>query len=1165
VTVLMVSGFAFAGLAGALNAGHNSAPAASVSSASKTVSPAKPTGNSAATAPNVAENMAKAAIAATKAAGLKASDVFVPRPSVSPAQVAEAKQQGHIVPSYDGQPAPFGISYFGLGNASNGSVQPSELNTTSVLATANLSNVLPENLVDSSPDGMTIQENAVLSNVTLFGTPGYSFWTQNVIVLFPTVDVLELETNVWNFSGGPLSANVFYAHGPYGTQVGTEYYYASYPLALTPFPVVYPFNLGLWMNSSVVNGRDAMSFTVQLTSSAHPSESFTASDYDYVIFNSIPSAGGAGVSTPSPYTANGYAYNPIGLPDDFELTFGGPGGGSQATLFEADATLGLDYLSNVTDTYQAVPSAFNFGGETGETSTGASITWAQSATGPVATMTTGPGILSGLWNASLPEGSDPVVLTVTPANAFVLVTPVGFNPNFVIPEQAVAPTAFTNTLYLAPGLYNLTLELSGYDPVSLQVTVNGPTAVVEALTPSISAAVYTPLWAFNNLELAALATSGLGTPASPYVLLNNQSAPFSETFGLYNDYSFPAYAGVFIQNTTASAELVNAPSLNTTTNNLQFPGQFLPAYNDLQFWFYNVSNFGLLNTTDISGWFAQTVWYPLVFDTFNVVFYEGGNNLIAGDTFDSTSSQGLLIFSGGGIEAPPFNIGGQNYTVWGNVFETASGPAPNANCTAIDNATDPCNLMSPVLGLGLELAGGNDTVYNNEFLSVSTAWQPPENLYSGFPELFTDTWNITPVPGSTVNYAAGFPNYPLSGNILGPSATVNGALRTRGYQGGNYWWDYGLPYNPYNGAYDQWGSLPYDENGLTPYGFGPYIFNGGDYAPIVPYYMWTITFSETGLPSGTPWDVQILGPGDGPGGLTEQVMSTGTTAAVLLPEGYYGFNISAPLGYVATPSSSSFLTVFNDNGQVSIVFSKTSYDVTVSETGLSGKSLAKGWTAVLGGVVHKDITSTSTTFSGVYNGSYPYLISGPAGYILDGAVGPAGTLVVNGGNRSLSVSFEPGKTVTLSFSEKGLAKGQSWCVEVQSEPSCSAKASQSFTDLSAGSYSWSVVSPTSGQTITPESSGTVSLTKSTTVALKFAYDYSVTFSETGLASGNWAITLGGVTKTAAAGTSIVFEETNATYGYKIGAVSGFTSSGSPKKAVVDGADTSVAVTFTAKP
>ena len=1160
VTVLMVSGFAFAGLAGAFAAeqvgsAHNSNAAV----ASKVVAPTTPARNSAVTTPNVAASMAKAAIAATKAAGLKASDVFVPAPSVSAAQQSKAKEQGYITPSYSGQPAPMGVSYFGLSNTSLGGVQATELNTTSVYATANLSNVEPENLVDSSPDGMTIQENAVLTNVTLFGTPGYSFWTQNVIVLFPTTDILELETNVWNFSSGPLSSNVFYQHGPYGVQVGEEYYYASYPLALTPFPVLYPFNIALWMNSSVINGRDAMSFTVQVTSSAYPSEDFTAANYDYVIFNSIPSAGGPGVSTPSPYTANGYAYNPIGLPDDFELTFGGPGGGSQATLFQADATLSLQYLNGITHTYETVPSAYNFGGETGETSTGANVAWTLNGAGaPVATMTTGPSFLSGLWNASLPQGSFPVTLAVTPANAFAIVTPVGFNPNFVIAEAALAPTGFTNVLNLAPGDYSLTLELSGYDAVTEPLIVTGPTVVTVALVADASTGVYTPLWAFNNAEVAALATSGAGTPLSPYLMPTTQAAPLSSVFGLYNDYSFPAYAAVFFQNTSASTEFASPPSFNTTTNTFQFfPGAFLPSYNDLQYWFWNVSNLAIVNASNISGWFAQTVWYPLVFDTFNVVFYEGGNNLVANDTFDSTAGQGLLVFSGGGIEAPPFNVGGQNYTIWGNVFNTMPGPSNNTVNCPLYGYPEPCQLMYTFLGLGLELAGSYDLVYNNEFLTPSTAWQPPENLYSGFPELFLDSWNITPQPATNVHYATGFPNFPLAGSILGITGTVNGYSWERNWQGGNYWWDYAFVTNPYNGADNVYNVLPYDENGITPYGFGPFIFNGGDFAPLLPYTVWTVGFHETGLPAGDAWDVVVtLG-----GAPFVGASGTSSTLDVSLPIGIYGFNISGPYGYYASPSSSSFMWVYNKNGTIDISFSAVSFSVTFTESGLTGKTLAKGWTAELGGVVHRDITTMSTTFV-VPNGTYSYLVSGPSGYVTGT---PTGMVHVAGTNLTQASAFVKGKTLTLSFSEKGLAKGQGWCVEVQGEESCTTKSSQSYTDLSPGSYSWSVVSPTSGQTITPASSGTVTLTKSTSVALKFAYDYAITFSETGLSSGTWSITIGKSTVTEPVGTPIVFEEVNGTYSYKIGAESGFTSSGVPPKAVVNGAGVSVAVTFAAKP
>jgi len=772
--------------------------------------------------PNVGSEMASRALAATHAAGISPHLAFVPRPSASASQMAQATSQGYVSPLYKGIPAPVGLAYYGLREGAHGSIVPSILNTTSLWAQVdtNGAGIQPLDLFQSSPDSYGIQLNAVVTNITLFGQPGYSFWTQNVVEYYAQANFLILVTNVWNFSGGPISANALYAHGPYGTNIygALGYYYAE---AFIPTPVTQPFNLSLYMNSSIVGGRNAVNFTVDLSG---PSGNVVM-PYDYVIFNSTTS-GGSPLTVPSNYTANGHSYNPIGLTDDFELIFGGPGGGSQADLAQADATLGLAYWDAATSSYQATPAAYSYGGETGETVTGANVAWASGAGGPgglatYGTMSTGPSILRGLWNASGPEGSVPLTIAVTPTNAFDVFTAENATvklANFVISEPVAAPGVYGNTFWLTPGVYRLAVGLSDYAPVYRTVHVSAAMTIVVNLKRDLSQGVYTPLWAFSNAQLKAISSHGAGTAVSPYMILNNQYVPLPPVFGLYNDYVFPVFPGVFFQGTTASVAIVNGASLSTWTNQFQYPGALLPTTNDLQLWFWNVTHVALAYTY-VSGWFGSSAYYPVVFDTFNVIFYASSGNLIAGNDFN-TKGQGLLLFSQGSIFGP-INIGGGNNTVWGNRF--TEGGVSNSTI-----AVRP-SWSGVDVGLGIEVAEMNDLIYNNYVATPTTAWMLPLNLYSGTAFSYTDSWNISVQKASAVHHAAGFPLLGLSGSIIGSS-----------YQGGNFWWDYGVP-NHYNGAVNRLGHLPYDENATTliVYIYGPsfyyssYIYNGGDYAPLV--------------------------------------------------------------------------------------------------------------------------------------------------------------------------------------------------------------------------------------------------------------------------------------------------------------------------------------------
>jgi thermopsin len=1019
--------------------------------------------------------MATAALAATRAAGLKPNVVFVPRPSATPQQVAAALQKEQVSPLYSGSPAPMGLAYYGLSAGTGGTVVPSVLNTTSLVANVNMNStgVQATDLFQSSPDSYGIQLNAVVTNVTLFGTPGYSFWTQNVVEYYPQTDFLVLVTNVWNFSGGPLSANVFYQHGPLGTQVGTTYYYAE---DYIPTPVVYPFNLTLFLNSTVTGGRNAVDFSVQLGSSAYPAENFTL-PYDYVIFNSTRT-GGPAITTPSNYTANGFSYNPMGLTDDFELIFGGPGGGSQATLFDADATLGLGYWDG--SGYVSVPSAYSYGGETGETVTGANVAWSDAASGvpypglsTYGTMTTGPSVLTGLWNAGAPQGSYPVTLDVQPANAFNVFAPsTGWWSNFTISELAVAPELFTNVVNLIPGNYTLETELSDYAPIVTQLDVNGPMTVTLTLTPSTAFGIYTPLWAFSDSEIAAISSSGTGTSTSPYVIVNNQYGVIGSEFGLYNDWGFPVYPAVFLYGTTATTVFNHPPSFATATSTFQFPGQYLPATNDLQYWFWDVTHVAIIRAPSISGWFAATTFYPAVFDTFSVIFYEGGHNLVAGNTFDS-EGQGLLMFSGGsmydvytGALWGPVNIGGGYNTVWNDTFLEV--PLPSSVI----------QLLPGAYGLAMEIAESNDVIYNNYVGTPTTAWQLLENLYSGYPELFTDAFNITEQPATAVNYAAGFPFEPLTGSIIKTS-----------YQGGNYWWDYGLALNPYNGANNPYGVLPYDENAQSPFGT-PYIYPGGDYVPLIRVTLQAVPVSETGLPTGLVWGVDVY---NQTGTLLDNTPTASTSYVIYLPGGLPGPYTAvaiAPTGWAAKHPSQSFFVVNPAQpgmiaGSVTEVFklAKGINSLTFDERGLSRGT---EWTVALVGTspatyafnATETTTGTSLVFA-VAKGHYTYTISPIGGYTIT----PWSSPFIVVGNTVVHLRFTV-TTYTVTFTETGLPTGKAWSVTVDGKTIGSKGSSITFS-LANGTFTYMVHAP-SGYAASP-TSGSVTVTAGpASVAVTFA-------------------------------------------------------------------------------
>ncbi len=1124
-----------------------------------------------------AATMATAAVAATAAAGVDPRVEFLPRASATPSEEQAASEAGHVTPLYSEIPAPIGLADYGLSAAPNGTIEASFVNTTSLRGEVdvNATGIQPLDLMQTSPDGFAIQLNAVLTNVTLFGKPGYSYWTQNVVTYDPATDFMNLVTNVWNFSGGALNGSAFYKLGPHGALVGTSYYYATIPISKL---IAYPFDLALYLNSTILDGRDAVNFSVTISGPGVPGAAERAAypSYDYVIFNSL-AKGEPALTVPSNYTADGFRYNPVGITDDFELVLGGPGGGSQADLFAADAALALEYLAN--GTYEAVPSAFNYGGETGETVTGANVNWESGAGGPnsaatYGTMTSGPSDLRGLWNATGAAGAFPVTLAESPSNAFNFVAPVGGRPGFANDEPTYAPNAFNDTFWLSPGTYSISVELTDYDPEVVNVTVPSESGtglnLSINLTKNLTEGIYTPLWAFSNAEVADLASRGNGTPMNPYVLANDQPAPLGPEFGLYNDFTFPVFPGVFLMNTNVSVELYQPANFSTTTNASRAPGAKLPELNDLPMWFWNESNVSIVGAEGISGWFGNDTWYPLVFDPFNVVFYESSGNLIAHNDFD-TESEGLLLFSGGTpIGKGPLNVGGGNNTVWGNTFEQQ--PTPTA-CTP-DQICDP--LIPGGDDLGLEVAEEPDLIYNNYFDTATTAWEPPVNLYTGNKDLFSrNLWNVTPEPASDVRTLADFPLVPLAGSIAGTAQ-----------QGGNLWWDYGLGLNPHNRADNPYGVLPYDENGTTPiaetYGSGvyhaSYIYPGGDHDPLIDVTLYSVELEVSGRTAQTPRWGGTVSMATGAGTDMDEFSTTVADHVIYLPSGTYRLVVLSPY-YTTEDSSGLVFTVAGANSTLGVKlalgsgFSVLTFREQGLPTGTSWGVTIVGNNSNTWPYNASASNSTATQAFDVADGPYGYNLSVVPGEAPNVAVGyltvAKATTVV--------VTFKP-RVYPLTFVETGLKTKESWKVTIASSAGKKAIASTRSTivfEVTNGSYSYSIKG-IPGKNVSvwdPETDSSSSWTGSVMIqaaaenlsATFTPDDYVASFQAVGLPTSSiWSVTIHGETFSST-GPYINVSLPNGTYRYKVTPPTGMKASPSKGSIRLKAAGKNVTIRLTLPP
>jgi thermopsin len=775
----------------------------------------------------------------TALSGPGTSTTGLPLPNLDPNIVMHG---GVISPGYTTNPAPMGVADFGVQSVGGTNVA-TVTQAQSVEGSLTLNQFNVTYLECSGPGQFTAQLNSVLTNVTLLGNTSYQFWNQNIVWYFGSSHELHIDDSVVNLSSPAVtwSANSVVS-GNGSIQPGFGYWNVHGPALHVPEP----FSIQLYNNATVVGGDAAVYFNYTITSPTVPRMS---GSYDLVVFNShAPGSKSKKVVHPEFEINGGRVSNDSFTPLDAELVLGGDDDGSTNSALQVNGTMQLFTEAVGSKTLRSVPSAYDFGMETGETVEGVAV-WASDTDGvPVVHLGPGPSFQEPLWGVvGAPAfGHISVTFHVSPANAFVFASSgAPFDPNTA--SWAWIPVDGTARYLLPPGTYSFRFLLSDYHPTTRTVAATGAHGVNLAADPALG--VYTPLWAFGNSELAAISQpGGTGTASNPYVLLNVEPGLLNVLFGQYNDYMFPVFPGVFLVNTTDYVSVVAAPPFTvplTLTWQLNYYGYYLPLTNNLGFNFYEVSHVSLVYTDPITGWFFAD---DIGDNMSNVIFWNSSYDLIGGNTFE-VPSQALLLY------------GGSHNEIWGNTFRTVLPVAPY-----------PSFLLYYGDPLALTLFESGDLIYNNAFLTEQTAITPPTTLYGWFtnpPRLWTDRWDVAPQPASTVQVVNG---WALSGNVLG-LATV----------AGNFWSNYGTASDPY---------------GVTPYTDGGLIDHGGDFHPQTTVSLYRITVHDSGLPAGIAWSVTI-------DGYTQT--TTFSSLRFYEPNGTYAFVVGPVAGYTATPGSGAVI------------------------------------------------------------------------------------------------------------------------------------------------------------------------------------------------------------------------------------------------------------------
>lgn len=940
---------------------------------------------------------------------------LLPNFNVAPKKVGTA-----YLPSYTSGPAPMGIGSYGVKNVS-GTLIPYSYSTTSFEGSLTVNNASELYLGIASPTSYGIQLNAVLNNVTLFGDRAYQYWTQNVAVYTGSNQTLSFIDNIWNFtsSNSVINGSEFYSYG--GNVVPGVFYYTIGPV----ISVTFPFTINLYLNTTNINGHNTVFFNYSYTSGGVTQ----SNSYDEVQFNST-SPGSKSAVQPANYEVSGSTLTGTGfIPMDAEMIIGGPGGGSTAVFQNINATMNLSYLSG--GSYVPVDSAYAAGSETGETSSGIS----ESFSGTTADLSSGPTYVNPLWGVAGNSNFFTLSGTVEPSNAFVFIN----NSTSIDNSTAQwAPTelngAFSYTL--PAGNYSLEILMSYHDPVFKHVDLTSDTHLgTISLTPDPSTGLYTPLYAYDNAQLANLSSGGTGTSTDPYIIPGplhyseqgtHVGTTMTSVFSQVNDYLFPTFSGIMISGTskyalfdgfqTQTGEPVfgvtySSSLLSGLTNYFQ-----VTSGNYLNMVFYN-SSYVILNDSVVSGWFSTLVYSGL--DAYNIPVV---GSLILWNTTDSLLEHNTILSDGSGVfiyGGPSQNL---NNIIWNNTFDNSPSIPTGAYFGG-----DP---------IGLTVAGSGNTVYNNVFDSiipvVSIDGQNAD-IFTGGTAYYTNYFNISKTAASQAKL---FDGISLSGSILGQS-----------YQAGNYYYDYfGSGSQAYNGtgvgfAFSGEGAL----NGSISYTY--------DYSPLVEY-GYSTNVSESGLPFNydTYFDVNNA--------ILE--VSPGHSTTIYLPNGSYDI-----LGFIlynsqveydpqsllgAVNLTSGYFAVNGPLLNITLAYDLL-YNLTVSVTGLPQGTL---WGfSVPGAGVGYTLTNTSQSLY-VLQGTYDIFPQSVAGYY----AAPLTVLVSRAEGVTVSYAIYAGSSnganYSVKFTENGLASGKQWGVTISGKNFVTTNSTLTIVEVPSGTYQFTV-------------------------------------------------------------------------------------------------------------
>ncbi len=362
--------------------------------------------------------------------------------------------------------------------------------------------------------------------------------------------------------------------------------------------------------------------------------------------------------------------------------------------------------------------------------------------------------------------------------------------------------------------------------------------------------------------------------------------------------------------------------------------------------------------------------------------------------------------------------------------------------------------------------------------------------------------------------------------------------------------------------------------------------------------IWSITFTESGLPKGTGWSVNLSEEGTGWNSTESSSGSQISYAGLFNAE--YCYVINGVAGYVSSPTtgclelsgaSQKVPVTFQASGGEKIVGGPGSapgvaarepagttgirpemeccggggppdYPVTFEEVGLPNGTT---WSVNLSGWDIGGNASSLEFFEP--NGTYNFTVQQLANFTSQPV---AGQLTVDGSSATVGVPYLPA-LYEVTIPESGLPSGTAWWVEAGTAPWVESTASSLMVPSASGTnVSYHVLGPSEWPSTVykpgPQNGWVETSAQPTTVStVKFVSQvWEITFAETGLPKGGtWSVSLNNTTwslKSESSGSSIVFAGLyNATYSYTVHPPSGYSASPTTGRLVLSGASQKVSV------